>query len=49
MEEIADNSGDFDFDDIYASSESTIDNNDDEKNASVSDSDTEELVDEDLA
>ena len=49
MEEIGDNLGDFDFDDIVASSESSIDNDDDENNASASDSDTEELVDEDLA
>ena len=48
MEEIADNLGDFDFDDIDASSESSIDN-DDKNNASASDSDMEELVDKDLA
>ena len=49
MEEITDNLSDFDFDDIDASSESSIDSNDDENNASASHSDTEELVDEDLA
>ena len=41
MEEIADNLSEFDFDDIDASSESSIDNDFDENNASASDSDTE--------
>ena len=49
MEEIANNLSGFDFDDIDASSESSIDNDDDKNNASASDSDAEELVDEDLA
>ena len=52
MDGILDNLGDVDFDDIDASSESCIDSDDDENNTSASDSsnsDTEDLVDEDLA
>ena len=47
MEEIAENLSD--FDDIDASSECSVDNDGNENYASAPNSDTEELVDEDLA